>query len=230
MTAMYTRLGATWTTTKQFTSSPGIGKVWHVAAFAMVVLVLTIGTSAVTSTLMINKSVRSSSVRTQNCGNSSEEARSQGCYFDVISFTWSQPSCFDKTLMENFLSLQNWTWFRNPEDIPGIPVPFDEVSAGRHSSLYVTWEYHITHCTFMWKKMHRAIMTGRPLDSYVNNIKHTEHCEEILLDREISLQDRHTTISIKFPDCPILVEQALGNFDHTDRQKKLQQIPPKVLV
>lgn len=205
---MYTRLGTTWTITEQFKSASRTRNMWHIAALAMLVPVLTIGTLAVTTSLMTNKSVHTSSAKIQNCGNSSEEARLLGCYFDIMSFTWSQPSCFDKALMDEFLSLRNWTWFSNPGNIPGIPVPFDEVYSGQHSRLYVTWEYHITHCTFMWKKMHRAIMAGRPLDSYVNNVKHTEHCEEMLLNRDTPLEDRHTTIFMKFPDCPMLVGQA----------------------
>lgn len=139
-----------------------------------------------------------------NCGKSSDEARLRGCRFDVMSFTWSQPSCFDGPLMEEFLSLKNWTWWlpdtQEPETYHSLGV--EDVSSGQYAELHVSWEYHLYHCTYMWRKMHRAILKGEPLDSYVGNWAHTEHCEMMLLDRGRQLDSRKTVIKRKFPDCP----------------------------
>lgn len=207
MVYIYTRLSAGSTSNKLSLSDSFISKfqkIWHwlILAFTTLVFILIISILAATNGQLLNDGDGGSSTGSQNCGNSSDEARALGCQFDVMSFTWSQPSCFDNKLMDNFLSLKNWTWWHNPNDNIAEPVPFNEVSLGQHSLLYVTWEYHITHCTFMWKKMHHAIMSGRPLDSYVNDFKHTLHCEQTLLDREISLVARDIAIRIKFPYCP----------------------------
>ncbi len=135
------------------------------------------------------------------CGNSSEEALAAGCKFDVMSFTWTHPDCFDKELMEDFLSLRNWTWSFDAAGKETVPV--ERLSAGQHTDLFVSWEYHITHCTYMWKKMHRAILKGKPLDSYMGNLLHTMHCEKMLLDRTKGLEDRNTGILLKFARCPV---------------------------
>src|ERR1700759_2793022 len=64
-----------------------------------------------------------------NCGNSSSEARDLGCKFDVISFSWLPPSCYDSSLSSAFASLGTespsadthltsmselrWSWYLN---------------------------------------------------------------------------------------------------------------------
>lgn len=136
-----------------------------------------------------------------SCGNSSAEAMEAGCLFDIMSFTWSWPACFDQQLMDEFLLHSNWTWWFDAEG--GMSVPSSEVAAGHHSELYVTWEYHLVHCTYMWKKMHQAILQGRPLDSYIANLNHTLHCEMMLLKERKSLSERNTIIKVKYPSCPI---------------------------
>ncbi|KAJ3475709.1 hypothetical protein NLG97_g9364 [Lecanicillium saksenae] len=147
--------------------------------------------------------INQDAAKTANCGNSSESALTAGCKFDMISFTWSHPDCFDEELMAEFLSLKNWTWWF---DTAGEhPVPLDKVATGTHANLYVTWEYHTMHCTFMWKKMHRAMLQQRPLDLYVGNLNHTMHCEKVLLSRIIDLEDKTTLIQIKYPDCPLQI-------------------------
>lgn len=82
-------------------------------------------------------------------------------------------------------------------------LPTPDVAAGKYAELLVSWEYHFAHCTFMWKKIHRAILKEGPLDSYVGNLNHTLHCQKMLLDREAALADINTAIRMKFPDCPI---------------------------
>ena len=77
---------------------------------------------------------------------------------------------------------------------------------GEHLGLYVSWEYHLRHCTAMWKKLHRAIRgEGKTaVDSYIANYEHTKHCEHMLLGRRgLGLDEVNTVIETKFPDCGI---------------------------
>lgn len=137
----------------------------------------------------------------RTCGNSSAEARSLGCSFDVMSFAWLPAHCFDRELTDEFLALRDWEWFL---DIDGIhAVALDSIIAGGYPQLYVTQEYHLYHCTFMWRKMHRAVLRGGPLDSYIGNFNHTTHCARMLLDRETGLADINTEIYTKYVNCPI---------------------------
>lgn len=135
-----------------------------------------------------------------SCGNSPAEALAAGCEFDVMSFAWSQQACFDRELMDDFLSRKNWTWW--VDEVDGVPLGLLDVRKGQYSQLFVTWEYHLVHCTYMWKKMHRAIQSGRPLDSYIANIDHTIHCEMMLLDDTVDRGARNTIIGVKYPTCP----------------------------
>lgn len=157
--------------------------------------------------LFVSAAFLATQVRTPsaaNCGRSSDEARSLGCHFDVMSFTWSRSSCFDGPLMDEFLGLKNWTWWlpHTSESTVNTPLTIDDVSSGQYAELNVSWEYHLYHCTYMWRKMHRAVLNGKPLDSYVGNWAHTEHCEMMLLDRSKELNSHKTVIRRKFPDCP----------------------------
>lgn len=51
--------------------------------------------------------------------------------------------------------------------------------------------------------MHRAIMKGRPLDDYVGNYSHTDHCEHVLTKEvlELGLDVVDVQIQRKFVGC-----------------------------
>ncbi|PVH88365.1 hypothetical protein DL98DRAFT_366642, partial [Cadophora sp. DSE1049] len=133
------------------------------------------------------------------CGTSRDEALSRGCHFDVVSFTWVPHRCFDEELSNQFLALRDWEWFLDPEALEKVDVR--SVLAGDHDHLYVTWEYHVCHCTYMWRKMHRAILKGVLLDGYLGSTPHTERCEMVLVDRQNPLNDTSTIVFTKFAEC-----------------------------
>lgn len=143
----------------------------------------------------------STGVAPSSCGNSREEALAVGCQFDVMSFSWLPPDCYDGELVAEFEALGPWEWFDGPEG----RVVADEkaVREGRLDRLYVTWEFHLLHCTFQWKKMHRALLAGRPIDSYIGNFSHTRHCEHMIMNRRTPLNSTGTDIFIKYPSCGI---------------------------
>ena len=138
------------------------------------------------------------------CGNSSHEALSLGCSFDVMSFAWLPDRCFDKELVDDFLALKDWNWYL---DAGGQQTADPaSVAAGAYDELYVTQEYHMYHCTHMWRKMHRAILAGRDLDGYIGDMHHTAHCEMQILDRSRALDDTSTKIYTKYVECPLQQE------------------------
>ena len=98
----------------------------------------------------------------------------------------------------------NWEWFEDASKTR--PVPQAEALSGMHPGLFVSWEYHLVHCTYMWKKMHRAVLGkgNLAIDSYVGSFNHTKHCEHNLLtDRDVGLDEMNTVILVKYPDCGI---------------------------
>ena len=136
-----------------------------------------------------------------SCGSTSAEARASGCVFDVMSFSWHQPACFDEELTNEFLSVANWTWFED-EDAK-ITLSEAEVVAGNHPVTYVAREYHLAHCTYMWRKLHRAVLRNGPIDGHIGEYEHTKYCGEMLLmaERGTSANATNTIATTKYPTC-----------------------------
>lgn len=141
-----------------------------------------------------------------HCGDSPADAVANGCFFDVMSFTWVPQECFNGPLMLDFLAQRNWTWYLDGQG----QQQADETAVrnGAYNEVFVSWEYHLTHCVYMWQKMHHAILHGDPylesLDGYIGRIGHTEHCGQMLLgghDNSGSLQETNTMIYTKYPAC-----------------------------
>jgi hypothetical protein len=146
-----------------------------------------------------------SKVMVKPCGSTPEEARARGCHFDVISFCWLPDRCYDPELSAEFDKKYQLEWFVDPERTQ--PLSHEQVMTGDYTGLYVNWEYHLSHCTAMWKKLHRAIAGpfGKgAIDSYIGPYTHTQHCEHMLLgNRSVAFDVVNTIILVKYPDCGI---------------------------
>ena len=140
----------------------------------------------------------------ESCGNSSHEALSLGCSFDVMTFAWLPDRCFDKELVDDFLALKDWNWYL---DARGQRIADSaSVIAGDYDMVYVKNEYHMYHCTFLWRKMHRATLAGKVLDGYIGDMHHTAHCETHLLNRSRALDQIDTAAMTKYVECPLQQE------------------------
>jgi hypothetical protein len=136
----------------------------------------------------------------ESCGGSSAEVISLGCIFDMMSFGWLPARCFDKELTDECLARQDWKWFLDPNRVEAID--FSDVAAGHYDAVYVTREYQLYHCTYMWRKMHRAMLAGRIVDGYIRDMHHTANCEMQILDQWLGLNDTSSMIYVKFATCP----------------------------
>ena len=136
---------------------------------------------------------------TRSCGSSPSEAIKHGCRFDPTSFSWLHRDCYDEELVEQFLSQEAWEWFEDEEAT--VPIELEAALEGKHHHLYVSWEYHLTHCTFMWKKLHRALLRRGAIDDYIGDLGHTGHCSRMLLTDGINRTSANTIIRRKFTTC-----------------------------
>lgn len=78
---------------------------------------------------------------------------------------------------------------------------------GEFTKVFANWEYHLHHCTNMWKKLHRAVLGQgkRSIDGYIRKMNHTTHCARMLISaRNTSLDEINTYIELKYPDCGII--------------------------
>ena len=146
-----------------------------------------------------------------SCGDTPSSARHANCKFDIMSFSWLPPACDDPELTVEFSHVRKWTWWVDSNRTTS--VPFEEVALGFHSELFVTREYHMYHCTYMWRKLHRGLLKAQEnaekrgvVDSYIGAYDHTSHCEMMLVGMEedggvIDKDVVDTAILMKFPQC-----------------------------
>jgi hypothetical protein len=125
-----------------------------------------------------------------------------------MSFTWSPPKCHDQELINEFLHLKDWTWYTSIDDTE--PAPREDVLAGKYDHLYVSWEYHRYHCTYAWRKLHRAVLRDGFVDSYIGSYDHTGHCEAMLVKYDDGNDHVNTLIRTKFVSCGRIVQPHFG--------------------
>jgi hypothetical protein len=145
-----------------------------------------------------------------SCGDNPDTARSLNCSFDLLSFSWLPSQCYDFQLTSTFLQRYNWTWYRSKtSEDPSVnePIPVSQTVAllGNETELYGSDEYHIIHCIYMWRKLHRGIeverdglepgsASGAWIDSYMGNFMHTDHCSSFLLNWESTVHASHHSV------------------------------------
>lgn len=141
------------------------------------------------------------------CGGSTEEARKAGCVFDRVEFSWLPADCIGDDV-DDYLAISDWRYY----DDNRTEVPTDVAWKGEHLYLWITWRQHLTHCTYMWKRLHRAVLLRQQTDSYIADYEHTTHCSEMLLKEDFSPDDINVQLFVKFPTCGIRLDrQDLGS-------------------
>ncbi|PIG69130.1 hypothetical protein AARAC_009595 [Aspergillus arachidicola] len=91
-----------------------------------------------------------------SCGSTAVGARTAGCQFDLTTFTWAGQ----------------------------FPVNETFARTGDFDQLYTTMRYHVVHCAYAWRKLHRSLFGGdlSGIDGYIASIHHTEHCLGMMLE------------------------------------------------
>ncbi|KAI9858801.1 MAG: hypothetical protein M1813_007268 [Trichoglossum hirsutum] len=113
-----------------------------------------------------------------DCGTNAETARKRGCHFDIMSFTWLRHECFDRELTEQFSREKKWQWSLNANGTSLVSE--EQIRRGDVEVGWVTWEYHLTHCLYTWKKLNRAVGRGAPIDGSIALLDHTPLCTTAL--------------------------------------------------
>ena len=109
-----------------------------------------------------------------DCGSNADEARANGCEYDVMMQEWTPPACIDWALSEKFLKAGNWTWYADAAATKIYNAT--EIALGNHDVVYVEQSYHRHHCIFTWERLVRAMRTQRPLVEKLVDYDHVMHC------------------------------------------------------
>lgn len=142
----------------------------------------------------------------QQCGRTATDAFSRGCKFDVMAFSWLPPACYDASLTEEFLLLEDWGWYVSPFPRPGRDrEPLRLVEQGTQGDLFVHRQYRITQCAFLWRKVQRVLDgTGaQAADTHATDPARVASCmgladvDHYVPENRSGLQ----LLSVSFPEC-----------------------------
>jgi len=141
----------------------------------------------------------------EHCGDSFEEAQVRGCIFDLMSFRWIHPACFNRNESEAWLEAYGpWDWYlekNNNESIVGPDVLQYQARAWTQHS------YHVAHCLYFWKLLHLAAISGSLVDDETIAMHHSDHCAEIIMKNEsIPVQHVVTRVDMTYSKCVTLYQ------------------------
>lgn len=111
----------------------------------------------------------------EGCGSTPDEARAAGCVFDVMMQLWTPEACYDGNLSERFLAAGKWTWWADAGATRTLSD--EEMKLGEHDRVYVSADYHKSHCIFAWEKLVRALRNQTPLIEQLISVDHAMHCQ-----------------------------------------------------
>ena len=129
------------------------------------------------------------------CGNSTTEAKSLGCRFSPLTMSWLPDVCHDDELAAEFQAIQPWQYFNDQNGTREISLEDAAESAGTGMELWISLQWHVTHCSYVWKKMHRAWERGSRLEKTASQYRHTVHCGRVMMNR----MDRDRLLTIVTP-------------------------------
>jgi hypothetical protein len=139
------------------------------------------------------------------CGTTNEEARVNNCTFDVMTFAWTPPACWEPDLAAETISTESrWAsqhragifrYYHENNDTESLPQDADLLS--ELAEVWTTRDWHIAHCLYYWRLLGRAV--NRSFNDGVDSAYvisqgivwgHTVHCNDVLAGRENTLAPR----------------------------------------
>jgi hypothetical protein len=134
------------------------------------------------------------------CGYTPQEARRNGCRFDLILYEWVPAQCYDEELQEEF-RLKKSKWYVDDEGTQDVSQ--EEAARGETEKLFWDWDYHIWHCRYSFLQMTRILMnTSLGIPGRLMDIDHANHCLNTLTGEEWHpLDDVGTIVTLNYSTC-----------------------------
>ena len=137
--------------------------------------------------------------RLLTCGDTLEEAERNGCKFDIMTFAWTPPACYDEEMAQGALddyselapykATGTWPWWRFENHTEPLAQTPDDIQ--KFDPIFTNNHYHRAHCLYLWRIMHRAgtkKLNGGGEGVYVYEKavgwEHVIHCNKLLNDME----------------------------------------------
>lgn len=152
-------------------------RIWQYRAIGigLSILFVVFGIGSIISTILSSGAHSSPIINMGQCGRTVQEARDSGCVFDLMMSGWVHPPCYDKELSDEFLRVNNFTFYKEREGINTLTEA--EARLGNYDVIYSHGTFHYQHCAYIWAKQVRANKkTPLVLDSVSRSKEHVEHC------------------------------------------------------
>ncbi|EEA21605.1 hypothetical protein TMatcc_008971 [Talaromyces marneffei ATCC 18224] len=162
----------------------------HAATFLIAVL-FTSAILIISHPSSLLKTTAAPKTKYLHCGNSTAEARAQGCVFDVLTNMWVPEQCWDREGTEEFMRTAPWQGYDHQDgkrmltlDEMSERVGRDRLGPDPTTPPYWTpLREHVIHCALMWQRQHRGFIggIGKKLDFHSLSYQHTLHCSRSLV-------------------------------------------------
>lgn len=121
-----------------------------------------------------------SNARLLECGNSTQEAKSRGCEYDLLLNSWVPAPCIDHEFVDEYLDDNSWAAYAD-EALTQRLSSSEEIA---ESDFYFTsLKDHINHCAMIWKKQFWVLYKQySAFDTIIASEAHTDHCALFLAD------------------------------------------------
>ncbi|KAL1622437.1 hypothetical protein SLS54_005002 [Diplodia seriata] len=138
----------------------------------------------------------------EHCGNSPEEAQALGCVWDLMSFGWIHPRCYNPEESQLWMDKYGpWKWYYDLNATAEIPD--DELTGTRR--VYTEQGYHVVHCLYIFKLLHLAGMSGHIVTDEAIPLAHTQHCVDMIsAPKYTDFKHINTRVDMLFARCVTL--------------------------
>ncbi|UNI24994.1 hypothetical protein JDV02_010705 [Purpureocillium takamizusanense] len=124
-----------------------------------------------------------------DCGATIEEAVSKGCKYDALSVSWLPPQCRDDELTFEFNKAgPGGEWLYWADRNMTQPLTLNKIGALadkpiQDAQFWTTFGWHISHCSFYWRKEHRMRDRGVEVEHRYDRESHIKHCHTAFMAR-----------------------------------------------
>ncbi|KAL9085898.1 MAG: hypothetical protein Q9165_007381 [Trypethelium subeluteriae] len=140
-------------------------------------------------------------LKTPGCGTTPSEAKALGCVFDPMSWQWTRPECFYKEWSDYAQSKHGpWPYYKDANHTEPLILP-DAEAMSTERLVYSIHSWHVEHCVYVLKHLHRAAMLDKWIPEETASWPHTLHCMEMIEMMGTPPQTLNTRIEMQFLAC-----------------------------
>lgn len=139
-------------------------------------------------------------LKTPGCGNSPKEAKALGCIFDPMNWHWTRPECFYKEGSEYAQAKGPWTYYRDANYTDQLFLP-DAHAMSTVRIMYTEHSWHLQHCVYALKSLHRAAMMDKWIPEEAASWPHSLHCMKVFEMMGTPPKTLNTRVDMQFLAC-----------------------------